>query len=138
VALSIIARSPTDEEYEALCRAVGWRDDVNFAVSRAALAASLFHVVAEIDGEIVGMARVVGDGAMFFYVQDVVVAPEHQGKGVGACLIRAIRDWLIANAPPMAQVFVIEAEGRRDFYRKLGFEPTGKGLQAFVDVWRRA
>ena len=58
--------------------------------------------------------------------------------GVGACLIRAIRDWLIANAPPMAQVFVIEAEGRRDFYRKLGFEPTGKGLQAFVDVWRRA
>ena len=138
MALSIIARSPTGEEYEVLCRAVGWRDDVNFAVSRAALAASLFHVVAEIDGEIVGMARVVGDGAMFFYVQDVVVAPEHQGKGVGACLIRAIRDWLIANAPPMAQVFVIEAEGRRDFYRKLGLEPTGKGLQAFVDVWRRA
>ena len=25
VGLSIIARSPTSEEYEALCRAVGWR-----------------------------------------------------------------------------------------------------------------
>ncbi len=138
MALSIIARSPTGEEYEALCRAVGWRDDVNFTVARAALAASLFHVVAEIDGETVGMARVVGDGAMFFYVQDVVVAPRHQAKGIGARLIQAIRDWLIANAPPMAQAFVFEAEGKHEFYRKLGFEPTGKGLQAFVDAWRRS
>lgn len=117
---------------------MGWRDDVNFAAAKAALAASLFHVVAEIDGAVVGMARVVGDGAMFFYVQDVVVAPEHQAKGIGARLIQAIRDWLIANAPPMAQAFVFEADGRHEFYRKLGFAPTGKGLQAFVDAWRRS
>ncbi len=135
--LSVIARLPTNEEYEALCRAVGWCDDVNFAVAGAALANSLFSVVAKIDDEVVGMARVVGDGAMFFYVQDVVVIPAHQAQGVGARMIREIRDWLIATAPPMSQAFVFEADGKHDFYRKLGFEPTGKGLQAFVDVWRR-
>lgn len=138
MALSIIARAPTREEYERLCRAVGWCDDVNFDVAGVALAASLFHVVAEIDGEIVGMARLVGDGAMFFYIQDVAVAPRHQGKGVGACLIQAVRDWLIANAPPMAQAFVFEADDRHGFYQGLGFARTGKGMQAFVDLWRRA
>jgi GNAT superfamily N-acetyltransferase len=138
VGLSIVARSPTSQEYEALCRAVGWRDDVNFAIASAALANSLFHVVAEIDGEIVGMARVVGDGAMFFYVQDVVVTPPHQGKGVGAGLIGAVREWLAASAPPMAQVFVFAADGKQGFYQKLGFAPSDKGLKAFVDAWRRA
>jgi GNAT superfamily N-acetyltransferase len=134
---SIVARSPTCEEYEALCRSVGWRDDVNFAVAQTALANSLFHVVAEIDGAVVGMARVVGDGAMFFYVQDVAVAPHHQAKGIGIQLIQAIRDWLTANAPPMSQVFVFEADDKHAFYNRLGFARTGKGLQAFVDVWRR-
>ena len=138
MALNIVARAPTIVEYENLCRAVGWRDDVNFAAAEAALGKSLFHVVAEIDGVIVGMARVVGDGAMFFYIQDVVVAPDHQAQGIGAKMIQAIRDWLVANAPPMAQAFVFEADGKHGFYSKLGFEPTGKGLQAFVDAWRRA
>ena len=137
-AASIIARAPTRDEYERLCRAVGWRDDVNFAAAAAALANSLFLVVAEIDGEAIGMARVVGDGAMFFYVQDVAVAPEHQAKGVGTGLMHALRDWLVANAPAQAQAFVFEAGGRHGFYQKLGFERTGKGLQAFVDGWRRA
>ncbi|MGD9979733.1 MAG: GNAT family N-acetyltransferase [Hyphomonadaceae bacterium] len=134
---SILARAPTREEYERLCRAVGWRDDVNYAVAGVALDNSLFQIVAEIDGDIVGMARVVGDGAMFFYVQDVAVAPPHQGKGVGTRMIQAIRDWLIVNAPPKAQALVFEADGKRGFYQELGFEPTGKGLQAFVDNWRR-
>lgn len=131
-------RAPTCEEYEALCQAVGWGDNVNYAAAKAALANSLFHVVADVDGEIVGMARVVGDGAMFFYVQDVAVAPTHQAKGVGSRMMQTIREWLIANAPPMAQAFVFEADGKRGFYEKLGFERTGKGLQAFVDSWRRA
>jgi GNAT superfamily N-acetyltransferase len=133
---SVLERAPTREEYEALCRAVGWGDDVNYTAATAALGNSLFQVVAEADGDIVGMARVVGDGAMFFYVQDVAVAPPHQGKGIGSRMIQTIRDWLIANAPPKAQAFVFEADGRRSFYQERGFEPTGKGLQAFVDDWR--
>jgi GNAT superfamily N-acetyltransferase len=134
----VIARAPTRDEYERLCRAVGWGDDVNYAAADVALANSLFHVVVEIDGETAGMARVIGDGGMFFYVQDVAVAPEHQAKGVGTRMMDAIHDWLVANAPSKAQAFVFEADGRQGFYQRLGYARTGRGLQAFVDAWRRA
>jgi len=39
---------------------------------------------------VIGMARVVGDGAMFFYIQDVVVTPAHQGRGVGTLLLERV------------------------------------------------
>jgi len=82
-------RPPDIEEYRSLCRAVGWEEFINFDAARASLANSLYHVVvvALHDEAVIGMARVVGDGALFFYIQDVIVVPAHQGHGVGALLM---------------------------------------------------
>jgi hypothetical protein len=38
-------------------------------------------VVLERDGDAVGCGRVVGDGGVYFYVQDVIVVPGLQGLG---------------------------------------------------------
>ena len=65
-------RPPTVAELRALSESVGWTDlpSDDDAVARG-LAASLFGVVGlDAAGETVGSARVVGDGGVYFYVQD--------------------------------------------------------------------
>ena len=50
--------------------------------TRSALAGSLFGVVALRGPEIVGMGRVVGDGTVFFYLQDIALnATTPDGRG---------------------------------------------------------
>lgn len=44
------------------------------------------------DGRQIGFARVVTDRAVFAYLMDVFVLPEHRGHGVGESLIRAVLD----------------------------------------------
>jgi hypothetical protein len=73
----LVERLPTVEEYDVLIRAVGWAKYTNVEAVATALQNTLYAVVAVEGDRIVGMARVVGDGVMFFYVQDVVVIPEY-------------------------------------------------------------
>ena len=52
--------------------------------------------------DVVGMGRIVGDGAIYFYIQDVAVKPEHQGRGVGRQIMEHLLAYLQAQAPPKA------------------------------------
>lgn len=131
--ISIVNRPIASSEYETLCRSVGWSAFVNFEVVDRALAGSLFQIVAHFDGELAGMARIVGDGAIFFYVQDVVVHPKFQGRGIGARLMDAVVGWLKANAPPKAYAHLFSAEGKDNFYIRYGFVPTAKGMRLKID-----
>ena len=75
------------DETEALYREVGW---TTYAVTlEAALAGSSRVVVARRDGRLVGLARVISDGATICYLQDVLVHPEAQRAGVGRALVLA-------------------------------------------------
>lgn len=37
--------------------------------------------------ELLGMARVIGDGGLFYYIQDVIFIPEYQRQGIGTQLM---------------------------------------------------
>ena len=50
--------------------------------AEAALRTGLFRVTAFCEGKAVGMGRLVGDGAMYWYIQDMAVLPEYQGRGI--------------------------------------------------------
>jgi ribosomal protein S18 acetylase RimI-like enzyme len=78
--IAIVERAPTPDEYRRLRVSVGWNELSPDAI-RAGLTGSLYSVVLERDGEAVGCGRVVGDGGVYFYVQDVIVVPELQGLG---------------------------------------------------------
>jgi catechol 2,3-dioxygenase-like lactoylglutathione lyase family enzyme len=84
----LVKRTPMIEEYEMLLRAVGWARNMNLEAARTALQNTLYAVVAVEGDRPVGMARVVGDGAIAFYVQDVVVHPDRQRQGIGTALMR--------------------------------------------------
>lgn len=75
--LAIHRRLPGPEEYNRLRTSVGW-PAADLIAAAASLPKSLFSVCAFLDDSLVGMARVVGDGGLVFYIQDVIVLPEHQ------------------------------------------------------------
>lgn len=112
---------PTIAEYKNLCNSVGWTDYMNFDVAEESLNQSLFGVVIQYKDEMVGMGRVVGDGKIYFYIQDIAVMPEHQNKGVGNNIMEAISEFLKDNAPEKSFVGLFAAKGKESFYNKYGF-----------------
>lgn len=103
-----------------------------------AIAADANHAlyVAECDGEPVGSFQlsflpvVARRGAWRAMIESVRVAPEHQGKGIGAEMMR----WAIARAEERGCALVqLMSDGNRPdahrFYEKLGFAPTHTGFK---------
>ena len=121
-AYQLVERPATVEEYRKLCTAVGWEEVMNFDAAREALPRSLYGVVVEIRGDVVGMGRVVGDGAIFYYLQDVAVLPEHQGRGVGTRIVARLIERIKAHAPEKAFIGVFAAAGSERFYEAYGFK----------------
>lgn len=60
------------DTYLGLRAAVGWKV-LEHEQAIMALRNSIYSVTATIDGKVVGMARMVGDGAVICYIQDLVV-----------------------------------------------------------------
>jgi ribosomal protein S18 acetylase RimI-like enzyme len=84
-------------------------------------------VVAVADGAetVVGMGRVVGDGGTVFQLTDIVVHPDHQGRGLGTEITDALVTHLRETAPDSAYVNLLaDVEG---FYERWGFEHTAPG-----------
>ncbi len=73
-------------------------------------------VFAHQDGDLAGAVRATSDGVFYASVFDAVVAPEHQGRGVG----RRMLETLLAGLP-VERVFLTSVFGKEGFYEKLGF-----------------
>ncbi|MFF1632344.1 GNAT family N-acetyltransferase [Leifsonia sp. NPDC058248] len=123
------------EEALALYGTVGWSAYTKDGerLSRA-IAGSSLVATARADGRLVGLARVVSDGASILYLQDVLVDPALQRTGVGRRLVSALLD---AFPDVRQKVLLTDDEpGQKAFYEALGFGDTreahGGVLRAFV------
>jgi predicted N-acetyltransferase YhbS/uncharacterized glyoxalase superfamily protein PhnB len=129
--IRVIERLPTVQESATLTKAVGWNNDPETIA--LALRNSLYGVVA-VDtrsgdaAEVVGSIRVVGDGAKFFYVQDVMVVPQFQNQRVGSAMMETVMAWLKKTARKGASVGLFS--GKPEFYERFGFTP-GYGMSLF-------
>lgn len=130
---------PTQEELVALYGAVGWSAYTTEPDAlEAAVRGSTRVVTARYGGELLGLARVVSDGASIAYLQDVLVRPELQREGVGRSLVDAA---LEPFAHCRQQVLLTDDEPRqRAFYESIGWTEIrdhGEGrLRAFVKFTR--
>jgi GNAT superfamily N-acetyltransferase len=132
----LIERIPTLDEYRALCMAVGWEAVINLEAAKDALPNSLYGVVVADEGRTVGMGRVVGDGAIFYYLQDIAVLPGHQGRGVGHLIIQQLVAHVRDVAPEKAFIGLFAAAGTEAFYERHGFRdwPALIGMYQVVPV----
>jgi GNAT superfamily N-acetyltransferase len=129
----IAERAPTLEEYHTICTAVGWAGVINFDAAAEALPRSLYAVVALHAGQAIGMGRIVGDGAIFFYLQDIAVLPAHQGAGLGGRIVGRLLEYVARAAPPQAFVGLFAAAGKEPFYQRYGFQAHA-GLTGMFQV----
>ena len=127
-------------EREALCAlydSVGWSvytRDINELL--AAIDGSDFVVIAQQEKHLIGLARAVSDDASIVYIQDILVCPSHQGKGVGKALIRAV---LERYQHVRQKVLLTDSRPEQlQFYGALGFKNTrdlvNTPLNAFVII----
>jgi len=132
---TLIETLPTPTDYNRLRKAVGW-GEYDEDVIRNALPSTLFCVCAFVNGEVIGMARVIGDAGMVFYIQDVIVLPEFQHQGIGTQLMDAVMAFIRAHAHHNTIIGLMAAVGKEAFYKKYGFnirpdETHGAGMTQF-------
>jgi ribosomal protein S18 acetylase RimI-like enzyme len=97
---------------------VGWEHAFNWAVLRESLEGSLFGVVALDGDQVIGMGRLVGDGAMYFYIQDVTVHPDYQRRGIGQQILDALLEHTRQYAPAFVGLFA--TDDAREWYARNG------------------
>ena len=122
----IIMRPPTVKEYQHLASSVGWSLYSKDEIVEKLLTAPLFAVVAEDikSNEIIGCALLLGDHASFYYVKDLIVHPDWQGKHVGTALMKELMHWLENNGADKALVGLITGENLTSFYQQFDFAPA--------------
>jgi GNAT superfamily N-acetyltransferase len=118
---------PSATEFIELRKIMGSPHVDEEAASRT-VSGALFTVCVRQDGRLLGLARVVGDGVLYFYVSDVVVRPELRGGGYGVLLMEAVLGYLKRAAHPGAMIVVVPLKGRETFYERFGFKrcPDGR------------
>jgi GNAT superfamily N-acetyltransferase len=119
--LSFAERVPTPEEFRRLRRSVGWRD-LDSAATTAGLRQSLYGVCALAGDEVIGCARLVGDGALYFDIVDVVVLPQYQGRGVGRGMVEYLMAHVAKHATRGSFIALAAARGVAEFYERFGFK----------------
>jgi GNAT superfamily N-acetyltransferase len=133
--VAIVERLPTPEELQGLLRAVGWASDDRTDRAAKALAGARFGVVAIEGGRAVGSGMVLGDGATFAYLKDIIVRPEWQGRGIGTRIVDALLDILRRSDPHGMLVTLFTGQHLADFYERFGFSGPEKlyGMSLMIE-----
>lgn len=76
----------------------------------------------KVDGNVIGMARVVSDEAIFYCIRDFAVLPPFQNKGYGTSLfnfvLQDIKNQVKDNS---AMIEIQSVKGKEEYYKKFGF-----------------
>ncbi len=128
------------DTYLALRAAVHWKELTREQAEKA-LKNSLYILTAYQEGKPIGMGRIVGDGAVICYVQDLIVVPEKQKYGVGGVILERLKAFVEREGLPGTTMMfdLMCAKGREAFYSKHGFlarptEALGPGMIQYLKL----
>ena len=71
---------------------------MNFDVADISLKNSIGCITVKDNEQMIGMGRIVGDGSIYFYIQDIVVHPDYQKHGIGKEIMHRLVTYLHENA----------------------------------------
>ncbi len=84
-------RNYNEQEILNLYSSVGWTaytDEPNML--KAGFQNSLLTLAAYEGDKLLGVIRTIGDGQTIVYIQDVLVLPEYQRRGIGTALVQTV------------------------------------------------
>ena len=120
-----------EAEILGLYTSVGWTNYTdNPEMLRNAYLNSLKIYGAYVDDKLIGIIRVVGDGYSVIFIQDLLVHPEFQRKGVGTLLLKKV----LCEYDSVYQKHLITEDTEKTilFYKSLGFVDNSEiGCKAF-------
>ncbi|KAL0141082.1 acyl-CoA N-acyltransferase [Mucor lusitanicus] len=88
-------------------------------------------IINDEDQSVVGMGRLIGDGHLFLQVVDIAVLPEHQKKGLGKLIMKALMNWIDKNTTCDCYVSLFAVQKACLLYESFGFVhsmPRSKGM----------
>ena len=123
-----------EPEILRLYASVGWTAYTDHPeVLRQGFENSMLTLAAYKDDQLLGIIRTVGDGHTIVFVQDILVYPEHQRKGIGTALLQAILDRYCYVR--QIELATDNTEKTIVFYKLMGFKEMSEiGCCGFMKV----
>lgn len=127
-------RTYNETEILRLYDSVGWTAYTDHPeVLREGFENSMLTLAAYEDNHLLGIIRAVGDGHTIVFVQDILVFPEHQRKGVGSALLQAI--WDKYSHVRQIELATDNTPKTIAFYKAMGFREMSEiGCCGFMKV----
>lgn len=125
---------PTPTEWQYLREVSEWKV-FSEKVFDIAAKHSIFGVCVYNQNEIIGMGRIVGDGIICFYIQDVFVIKEYRNKYIGTLIMKHLLNYIKTYGERDATIALFSHVGTEKFYNELGFlvrEKNGKGSGMYL------
>ncbi|MCB0353177.1 MAG: GNAT family N-acetyltransferase [Bdellovibrionales bacterium] len=119
-----ISREPVSAtQFNDLCESVGW-NSVAEKHFHQAIDHSIACVSAFVGTDVVGFGRLVGDIGMCLYIQDLIVIPEYQDKGIGSSMARELHQIASGLNDRRPVIGLIADEKVVGFYEALGYSES--------------
>lgn len=117
-----------------LYNSVGWCSYTNRPeMLEHAFEHSLKILCAHDEEKLVGIIRAVGDGYSVLFIQDILVLPEYQRKGIGTKLLES----MLKLYPEVYQIQLVTDSTEKTilFYKSCGFLPYSEtGCEGFIKI----
>lgn len=124
----------SEEIVASLYADAGWKaylDDLDSL--KSGYENSLLTLAAYEGTDLLGIIRVVGDGATIIFIQDIIVYKRYQRMGVGAALLKAVLDRY--STVRQIELVTDNTEKTKAFYRSAGFKELSEiGCCGFMRV----
>ena len=118
----IVQRKPTIAEVRRLIASVGWSDDGNIEAMQSQIDNAVFIAVAENEKQgAIGIAFLLGDNKLCYYIKDVMVQKEWQRNRIGTALMKSVMQWVQTNAPKKSTIGLFTGDHLASFYKQFGF-----------------
>lgn len=115
-------QSYNEGEILSLYKSVHWSLYINDPEKlRKSYDQSLFALAAYQEERLVGIIRVVGDGVSIIFIQDLLVHPDFQRRGIGKQLMTAILEKY--HAVRQKALMTDDMPAQKSFYRSVGLVP---------------
>ena len=112
---------PSLGEYKLLFESTGWTASIS--ISDETLQAAIdnsWHWISAFDaGRLVGIGRLISDGALYAFVCDMIVLPGYRKRGVGTEILKLLKEK--CSTFNIQRVWLFAAAGVSEFYVKNGF-----------------